>query len=177
MFLTLVCERFALATKQNRAIALPENDKVFNPFVEQFGDTQSLGSFNSRFRRKDGSRLNQLKVLLDPKKGDLRPTGGPEYQLTIAEGELEAYIEDGHVSLEFDTNKDQDWEEGKAESVGTDQEVQGLQTIQKLAPQSPDAHTPAHKTHSQEPEAESSPNRNGRAGNTILAYSPTAARN
>lgn len=101
-FLTLVFQKFALAVDQTKWITLPDNDVIFQLFSEEFGGVHDRGSFDSRIRRKDGSRLAKLKDRLEGEHGDLKPQGGPEYELTVAPGELGAYIKYGYVHLDFD---------------------------------------------------------------------------
>lgn len=101
-FLTLVFEKFALAVDQTKRITLPDNDVIFQLFSEKFGSVHDRGSFDSRIRRKDSSRLAKLKDRLEGEHGDLKPQGGPEYELTVASGELRAYIKHGYVRLGFD---------------------------------------------------------------------------
>jgi hypothetical protein len=98
-FLTLVYEKFALAVAQTKRISLPNRDAVVQIFMEVFGDVHDRDHVSQRIRRKNGSRLAKLQQRLE---GDLKPEGGPEYQLTIARGELNAYMEGDHVRLAFD---------------------------------------------------------------------------
>lgn len=100
-FLTLVRQKFVLAVEANKAISLPTSRQIFTLYSEEFGGLRNRNAFHNRWYCNDGSRLAALKGRLDDET-DLKPTGGPEYQLTIAPGELEAYIEHGHASIDFD---------------------------------------------------------------------------
>lgn len=113
-FLTLVFEKFALAVNQTKRITLPDNDVIFQLFNDEFGGVRDRGSFDSRIRRKDNSRLAKLKERLEGENGDLKLQGGPEYQLTVAPGELVAYIKHGYVRLGFSLAEYQLFSEAQA---------------------------------------------------------------
>ena len=99
MFLTLLHEKMALAAAQTKRISLPTRVAIVQLFMEEYGDAHDRDQVVMRIRRKDNGRLAKLKERLE---GDLEPDGGPEYQLPIAEGELEAYMKIGYVRLAFD---------------------------------------------------------------------------
>lgn len=98
-FLTLVYEKCTLTAALTKRITLPSRDAIAQLFMDEFGDRHGRDNIVQRNRRKNSGRLLKLKARLE---GNLKPDGGPEYQLTIAEGELDAYMEDHHVRLAFD---------------------------------------------------------------------------
>ena len=97
-FLTLVYEKFRLARLENDDFVLP-NNTVYDLYERFFGLDRNRKSMYMRLLRKDGSRLNHLYQELHGT--GMKTPGRPLYQPEISRDELDAYVNDGYVSLQF----------------------------------------------------------------------------
>ncbi|KAF3006923.1 hypothetical protein E8E13_011259 [Curvularia kusanoi] len=101
-FLTLILEKIKSAVEQDAAICIPSQIDIYDLFTAHFGQDRLKTNVLSRLGRADGKRNDILRGRLYGVKADLLPTGGPKYEPVITTDELEAYINYGYVSINFD---------------------------------------------------------------------------